>query len=160
MLQWQVCFVKKQNSSEELLQNIAKKFVYSIICLLTNLCVVLLTGISPVTESHASLSTFNDQSVSFKVLKDGRYVINVEDSGKLQENGRQFKTISSCLYLVMMTGKVKKKSTEEYRCWETTIEKYGQRSHMCALMLSTHSIFPTVSVSHSISLLWKSISLP
>ncbi|CAO2585160.1 Il33 [Lemmus lemmus] len=43
--------------------------------------------ISPVTESHASLSTFNDQSVSFKVLKDGRYVINVEDSGKLQENG-------------------------------------------------------------------------
>ncbi|CAO2585161.1 Il33, partial [Lemmus lemmus] len=70
----------------------------------TNLCVVLLTGISPVTESHASLSTFNDQSVSFKVLKDGRYVINVEDSGKLQENGRQFQTVSSCLYLVMMTG--------------------------------------------------------
>lgn len=45
-------------------------------------------GISPVTESHASLSTFNDQSVSFKVLKDGRYVINVEDSGKLQENDK------------------------------------------------------------------------
>lgn len=101
-----ICFVKKQNSSKGLLQNIAKKFVHRIICLLTNLCVVLLTGISPVTESHASLSTFNDQSVSFKVLKDGRYVINVEDSGKLQENGRQFETISSCLYLVMMTGKV------------------------------------------------------
>lgn len=111
-----ICFVKKQNSSEELLQNIAKKFVHRIICLLTNLCVVLLTGISPVTQSHASLSTFNDQSVSFKVLKDGRYVINVEDSGKLQENGKQFETISSCLYLVMMTGKVKKKSTKEYRC--------------------------------------------
>ncbi|XP_038185128.1 interleukin-33 [Arvicola amphibius] len=45
-------------------------------------------GISPVTQSHASLSTFNDQSVSFKVLKDGRYVINVEDSGKLQENDK------------------------------------------------------------------------
>lgn len=45
-------------------------------------------GISPVTQYHASLSTFNDQSVSFKVLKDGRYVINVEDSGKLQENDK------------------------------------------------------------------------
>lgn len=44
--------------------------------------------ILPVTQSHASLSTFNDQSVSFKVLKDGRYVINVEDSGKLQENDK------------------------------------------------------------------------
>ncbi|CAO2585159.1 Il33 [Lemmus lemmus] len=81
-------FVKNQNSSEKLLQKRAKKFVHRIICLLTNLCVVLLTGISPVTESHASLSTFNDQSVSFKVLKDGRYVINVEDSGKLQENDK------------------------------------------------------------------------
>ncbi|XP_075829937.1 interleukin-33 isoform X2 [Microtus pennsylvanicus] len=44
--------------------------------------------ILPVTQSHASLSTFNDQSVSFKVLNDGRYVINVEDSGKLQENDK------------------------------------------------------------------------
>lgn len=44
--------------------------------------------ISPVEISHASLSTFNDQSVSFKVLKDGRYVINVEDSGKFEENDK------------------------------------------------------------------------
>lgn len=109
MLQWRsICFVKQQKSSEELLQNIAKKFVHRIICLLTILCVVLLTGILPVEISQASLSTYNDQSVSFKVLKDGRYVINVEDSGKFEGNGRQFKTISSCLYLVMITGKVKK----------------------------------------------------
>lgn len=45
-------------------------------------------GISPVTVAQASLSTFNDQSVRFKVLKDGRYVINVEDSGKCEENDK------------------------------------------------------------------------
>lgn len=36
----------------------------------------------------ASLSTYNDQSVSFKVLENGRYVINVEDSGKDQEKDK------------------------------------------------------------------------
>uniref|UniRef100_A0A8C6RNN2 Interleukin-33 n=1 Tax=Nannospalax galili TaxID=1026970 RepID=A0A8C6RNN2_NANGA len=43
-------------------------------------------AISLVTESCASLSTYNDQSVSF-VLENGDYVINVEDSGKDQEKG-------------------------------------------------------------------------
>uniref|UniRef100_A0A8C5NVE9 Interleukin-33 n=1 Tax=Jaculus jaculus TaxID=51337 RepID=A0A8C5NVE9_JACJA len=42
--------------------------------------------ISLVTESCTSLSTYNDQSVSF-VLEDGSYVINVEDLGKNQEKG-------------------------------------------------------------------------
>lgn len=41
-------------------------------------------GTSLLTESCASLSTYNDQSVSF-VLENGCYVINVEDSGKDQE---------------------------------------------------------------------------
>nr|XP_048294776.1 interleukin-33 isoform X2 [Myodes glareolus]XP_048294777.1 interleukin-33 isoform X2 [Myodes glareolus] len=45
-------------------------------------------GISPVEISQASLSTYNDQSVSFKVLKDGRYVINVEDSGEFEGNDK------------------------------------------------------------------------
>jgi interleukin-33 len=48
-----------------------------------------MTGISPITESRASLSTYNDQSVSF-VLEDGSYVINVEDLRKDQEKGRLF----------------------------------------------------------------------
>lgn len=38
-------------------------------------------------ESRASLSTYNDQSVSF-VLEDGSYVINVEDLGKDQEKDK------------------------------------------------------------------------
>lgn len=41
-------------------------------------------GTSPLTQSFASLSTYNDQSVSF-VMENGCYVINVEDSGKDQE---------------------------------------------------------------------------
>ncbi|MEJ1276487.1 interleukin 33 [Cricetulus griseus] len=40
-----------------------------------------------IQEACASLSTYNDQCVSFKVLENGRYVINVEDSGKDQEKG-------------------------------------------------------------------------
>uniref|UniRef100_A0A8C6RRI0 Interleukin-33 n=1 Tax=Nannospalax galili TaxID=1026970 RepID=A0A8C6RRI0_NANGA len=44
-------------------------------------------SISLVTESCASLSTYNDQSVSF-VLENGDYVINVEDSGKDQEKDK------------------------------------------------------------------------
>ncbi|XP_008829323.2 interleukin-33 [Nannospalax galili] len=44
-------------------------------------------AISLVTESCASLSTYNDQSVSF-VLENGDYVINVEDSGKDQEKDK------------------------------------------------------------------------
>ncbi|XP_010619120.1 interleukin-33 isoform X1 [Fukomys damarensis] len=38
-------------------------------------------------ESCASLSTYNDQSISF-VLEDGSYVINVEDLGKDQEKDK------------------------------------------------------------------------
>lgn len=41
-------------------------------------------GTSPLEQSFASLSTYNDQSVSF-VMENGCYVINVEDSGKDQE---------------------------------------------------------------------------
>lgn len=41
-------------------------------------------GTSQLTQSVASLSTYNDQSVSF-VMENGCYVINVEDSGKDQE---------------------------------------------------------------------------
>lgn len=41
-------------------------------------------GTSLLTQSRASLSTYNDQSVSF-VLENGCYVINVDDSGKDQE---------------------------------------------------------------------------
>lgn len=44
-------------------------------------------GISLFTESCASLSTYNDQSVSF-VLENGCYVINVEDSRKDQEKDK------------------------------------------------------------------------
>ncbi|EHB01975.1 Interleukin-33 [Heterocephalus glaber] len=44
-------------------------------------------GISLISESCASLSTYNDQSVSF-VLEDGSYVINVEDLGKDQEKDK------------------------------------------------------------------------
>lgn len=46
-----------------------------------------MTGTSLLTQSPASLSTYNDQSVSF-VLENGCYVINVDDSGKDQEQGR------------------------------------------------------------------------
>ncbi|XP_028619930.1 interleukin-33 [Grammomys surdaster] len=42
---------------------------------------------SPLTQSCASLSTYDDQSVSF-VLENGCYVINVEDSGKDQEKDK------------------------------------------------------------------------
>ncbi|XP_036022540.1 interleukin-33 [Onychomys torridus] len=41
-----------------------------------------------IRESCASLSTYDDQSVCFKVLENGRYVINVEDSGKDQEKDK------------------------------------------------------------------------
>ncbi|CAH6966191.1 interleukin-33 [Phodopus roborovskii] len=41
-----------------------------------------------IREACASLSTYNDQSVSFKVLENGRYVINVEDCGKDQEKDK------------------------------------------------------------------------
>ncbi|KAL1787661.1 interleukin-33 [Sigmodon hispidus] len=41
-----------------------------------------------IRELYASLSTYNDQCVSFKVLENGRYVINVEDSGKNQEKDK------------------------------------------------------------------------
>ncbi|XP_029393883.1 interleukin-33 [Mus pahari] len=41
-------------------------------------------GTSLLTQSRASLSTYNDQSVSF-VMENGCYVINVDDSGKDQE---------------------------------------------------------------------------
>nr|XP_044995048.1 interleukin-33 [Jaculus jaculus]XP_044995052.1 interleukin-33 [Jaculus jaculus] len=40
-----------------------------------------------IRESCTSLSTYNDQSVSF-VLEDGSYVINVEDLGKNQEKDK------------------------------------------------------------------------
>uniref|UniRef100_A0A8C5VIL0 Interleukin-33 n=1 Tax=Microcebus murinus TaxID=30608 RepID=A0A8C5VIL0_MICMU len=39
------------------------------------------TGISPITESFASLSTYNDQSITF-VLEDGSYEIYIEDLKK------------------------------------------------------------------------------
>ncbi|KAL6071349.1 hypothetical protein STEG23_006197 [Scotinomys teguina] len=45
-------------------------------------------GISHLTKSPASLSTYNDQSVSFRVLENGRYVINVEDCGKKEEEDK------------------------------------------------------------------------
>ncbi|XP_004838318.1 interleukin-33 isoform X2 [Heterocephalus glaber] len=44
-------------------------------------------NIPSIGESCASLSTYNDQSVSF-VLEDGSYVINVEDLGKDQEKDK------------------------------------------------------------------------
>ncbi|XP_034377171.1 interleukin-33 [Arvicanthis niloticus] len=42
---------------------------------------------SPLTQSCASLTTYDDQCVSF-VLENGCYVINVEDSGKDQEKDK------------------------------------------------------------------------
>uniref|UniRef100_A0A8D2E094 Interleukin-33 n=1 Tax=Sciurus vulgaris TaxID=55149 RepID=A0A8D2E094_SCIVU len=45
------------------------------------------TGVSCVTESCASLSTYNDQHVSF-VWEDGNYVTNVEDLPKDQEKDK------------------------------------------------------------------------
>ncbi|XP_008055365.2 interleukin-33-like, partial [Carlito syrichta] len=45
------------------------------------------TGSSPITESFASLSTYNDQSVTF-VMEEGSYEIYVEDLGKDQEKGK------------------------------------------------------------------------
>lgn len=48
-----------------------------------------MTGTLPLAQSFASLSTYNDQSVSF-VMENGCYVINVEDSGKDQEKGKLF----------------------------------------------------------------------
>ncbi|XP_052043329.1 interleukin-33 [Apodemus sylvaticus] len=44
-------------------------------------------GTLPLAQSFASLSTYNDQSVSF-VMENGCYVINVEDSGKDQEKDK------------------------------------------------------------------------
>lgn len=41
-------------------------------------------NMSAIHESCASLSTFNDQSISFD-LEDGKFVINVDDVGKHQE---------------------------------------------------------------------------
>uniref|UniRef100_A0A2K6FKE0 Interleukin-33 n=1 Tax=Propithecus coquereli TaxID=379532 RepID=A0A2K6FKE0_PROCO len=45
------------------------------------------TGLSPITESFASLSTYNDQSVTF-VLEDGSYEIYIEDLKKDQEKDK------------------------------------------------------------------------
>ncbi|XP_023364453.1 interleukin-33 [Otolemur garnettii] len=45
------------------------------------------TGISPITESFASLSTYNDQSITF-ALEDGSYEIYVEDLKKDQEKDK------------------------------------------------------------------------
>ncbi|XP_027963119.1 interleukin-33 isoform X2 [Eumetopias jubatus] len=45
------------------------------------------TGISLVTEYSASLSTYNDQSITF-VFEDGSYEIYVEDVGKDQEKDK------------------------------------------------------------------------
>ncbi|XP_044776548.1 interleukin-33 isoform X2 [Neomonachus schauinslandi] len=45
------------------------------------------TGISLVTEYSASLSTYNDQSITF-VFEDGSYEIYVEDLGKDQEKDK------------------------------------------------------------------------
>ncbi|XP_008056245.2 interleukin-33-like [Carlito syrichta] len=47
----------------------------------------LKAGSSPITESFASLSTYNDQSVTF-VMEEGSYEIYVEDLGKDQEKGK------------------------------------------------------------------------
>lgn len=46
-----------------------------------------------VTEDFASLSTYNDQSISF-VIEDGSYEIYIEDLSGQQEKGRMF----PCVY--------------------------------------------------------------
>lgn len=57
-----------------------------------------------VTEHSASLSTYNDQYITF-VFEDGNYEIYVEDLGKDQEKGRIFPFVFND---IMMTSKVKK----------------------------------------------------
>ena len=57
-----------------------------------------------VTEHSASLSTYNDQSITF-VFEDGNYEIYVDDLGKDQEKGRVFLFVFND---IMMTNKVKK----------------------------------------------------
>lgn len=56
-----------------------------------------------VTEHSASLSTYNDQFISF-VFEDGNYEICVEDLIGDQEKGRLFPFVYND---IMMTSKVK-----------------------------------------------------
>lgn len=56
-----------------------------------------------VTEHSASLSTYNDQFITF-VLEDGSYEIYVEDLIDNQEKGRLFPFVYNN---IMMTSKVK-----------------------------------------------------
>lgn len=65
----------------------------------------LMTIFSLVTEYSASLSTYNDQSITF-VFEDGSYEIYVEDLGKDQEKGRIFPFVYND---TMKTSKVKNK---------------------------------------------------
>lgn len=64
----------------------------------------LMTSFLLVTEYSASLSTYNDQSITF-VFEDGSYEIYVEDLGKNQEKGRIFPFVYND---ITMTSKVKK----------------------------------------------------
>ena len=54
-----------------------------------------------ITEDSFSLSTYNDQSVTF-AFADGGYEIYVEDLGKRQEKGRIFPFVCNDM---MMTNK-------------------------------------------------------
>ena len=56
-----------------------------------------------VTEHSASLSTYNDQFITF-VFEDGSYEIYVDDLMKDQEKGRLFPFVYND---IMMTRKVK-----------------------------------------------------
>lgn len=56
-----------------------------------------------VTEHSASLSTYNDQFITF-VFEDGSYEIYVDDLMKDQEKGRLFPFVYND---IMMTSKVK-----------------------------------------------------
>lgn len=54
-----------------------------------------------ITEDSFSLSTYNDQFVTF-AFADGSYEIYVEDLGKKQEKGRLFQFVCNG---IMMTNK-------------------------------------------------------
>lgn len=56
-----------------------------------------------VTEHSASLSTYNDQFITF-VFEDGSYEIYVDDLMKDQEKGRLFPFV---YHDIMMTSKIK-----------------------------------------------------
>ncbi|KAB0398937.1 hypothetical protein E2I00_000405, partial [Balaenoptera physalus] len=60
------------------------------------------TGLPSIKEHSASLSTYNDQSITF-VFEDGNYEIYVDDLGKDQEKGRVFLFVFND---IMMTNKV------------------------------------------------------